>query len=190
MMSSLLYFCRDNTHPAWLSSPFWTGGRESSYSPLNPPISWSPRSVGITFTSCSFWRKWWSLCKTRILRPGFVPVSPKHPNQAPQISCIAAGDGGTERHIQRAAELVLSLGTWRGPQRQRFVLQSEMWEDEWGFWRWWALVQHCERDCIITLLCQVQITPNQSFGDFCVTKPIWQVSCQEEGLGDIWLWPN
>lgn len=100
--------------------PFLNKGEEVSYGPLSPPSTWSPRNTGITFTSCNFWTKWWSLCKPRILRPGFVPVSP-----STQIkSCGAAGDGGAERHIQRA---VLSLGTWRGSQSQRFVLQSETW---------------------------------------------------------------
>lgn len=54
-----------------------------------------------------------------------------------------------ERHIQRAVKLFSEFGG----QRQRFVLQSEMWEDEWGCWRSWALVQHCEGDCAVTLMC-------------------------------------
>lgn len=107
MRSSLLCLYRDNTHPARLSSPFWTGGRGSSpMGPLSSHSTWSPRNTGTTFTSWNFWRKWWSLCKPRTLRPGFVPVSPKCLRQG--LHCCRRW---RERHIQRAVELFLSLGT-------------------------------------------------------------------------------
>lgn len=96
--------------------------------------------------------------------------------------CVAAGDGGRERHIQRAAELFLSLRTkGRGLSfSQKCGRMSGAAEDgtcTTGTCP--ALYYHTDEPGPNLT---IQITPNQSFWDFCITKSIWQVCCQE-GLG-------
>lgn len=152
--------------------------RELSYGPLSSPNSWSPRNISITFTSRNLWRKWWSLCKAGILRPGFVPVSPKHLKQGLHC-CRRWRERGTSRGQ-------LNLFWIWGPGEAEVCPSVRNVGGEWGCWRWWALVQHCEGDCTITPMCQVQAWLSKSsqtnpFGISVLLSPSARCAVKKKG---------
>lgn len=157
---------------------------ELSHGPLSSPSTWSPRNIGITFTSWNLWRKRWPLCKPGVLRPGCVPVSPKHLKQGLHC-CRRWRERGTSRGQLNLfwvwgpgeAEVcpsVRNVGGWVGLLEMVGTCPA--------LWR--ELYYHTD---VPGPSLTTQITPNQSFWDFYITKPICQVSCWE---GEIWLWPN
>lgn len=88
---------------------------------------------------------------------------------------MAAGDGGRARHIQRAADVVLSLGTkGRGLSFSQKCRRMNRAAGDDGH------VLNCGKGTVPPHHCAVclgpclavQVTPNQSSCESCVTKPI------------------
>lgn len=148
---ALCYTYRDYSS-SMAEQPFLNWGeREISSGPLSSPSTWSPRNIGITFTSWNFQGKWWALCKLRILRPGLVPVSPKCFNQG---LCCCRRWRAREAHPEGSWTCSEFGDLERAPKAE--VCPSVRNVDEWCCWSWCALVQHYEGDCAIILMCQIQ----------------------------------
>lgn len=93
MRSSLLY--RDNTHPAWLSSPFWTRGRGSS-----PMALWAPPAPEVPEIQASLsLHEIFGESDGLFANPVFwgLGLSQSAPSTLSK-DCIAAGDGEREAH--------------------------------------------------------------------------------------------
>lgn len=166
MRSSLLY--TDNTHSAWLSSPFWIKGRRS------PMALWALPAPEVPETQASL-----SLHATfgqsdgLFANPGFWGLGLSQSAQAPKSRAVVLQEMEGQRGTSRGQFWVWGPG--EGP-KARGLSFSQKRGDEWGCWRWWAPVQYCEGDCTTTDVpgpgLTIQITPNQSFWDFCIIKPI------------------
>lgn len=108
--SSLLQFHGDNAHSAWLSSPFWAGGeRELSALPLVPLVS-GPEAPEIR--ASHLLHETFGESGGLFTKLGLWGPSLSHSASSSSVEgCVAVGDGGRARHIQRAVDPVLSLDT-------------------------------------------------------------------------------